>query len=82
MAWIAAGLTAETVLLTVAGFAWFFFRGYSFAEACAAGIVSMFILFSLIHQLSYLAGWPWLGWMLEGLALTAAFFSSTADGRD
>jgi len=74
MAWIAAGLTAETVLLTVAGFAWFFFRGYSFAEACAAGIVSMFILFSLIHQLSYLAGWPWLGWMLEGLALTAAFF--------
>lgn len=72
---IAAGLTAETMIVALAGFAWFLSRGYTFAEACAAGILSMFMILSLSHQLSFYFGSPVLGLVVEaGTLLVALFF--------
>ena len=50
MIWVALGLTAETAVFMLAGFAWFLSRGYTFAEAGAGAVVTVFMALSLIHQ--------------------------------
>jgi hypothetical protein len=69
MAWVALALTAETVIFILAGFSWFRFRGYTFAEAGAGAILALFMALSLIHQLSCYLGSPLPGFILESIAL-------------
>jgi hypothetical protein len=73
MIWAAAVLTAETLLALSAGFAGFRCRGYRIAEAGAAAIVSVFMVFSLIHQIALICGSVWIGLGLEvGLTVVLA----------
>lgn len=73
--WIATGLTAETAVFTLAGFAWLRSMGYTIAEAAAGSVVSVFMALSLIHQFSLFIGSPLSGFLLEITALgTISFF--------
>jgi len=47
---LAAGLTIQTSIFLMAAFAWFRSRAYTFAEAAAGAIVTVFIAVSVIHQ--------------------------------
>jgi hypothetical protein len=58
-------LTAETVVVLAVGFSWFRAQGYGFAEAGTAAILSLFMAFSMIHQIACLAGAPLIGILLE-----------------
>ncbi|HSO19969.1 MAG TPA: hypothetical protein VLT88_10945, partial [Desulfosarcina sp.] len=71
MAWAALGLTVETAIFVVAGWAWLRSLGYTFAEAAAGGILLVFMGISLIHQISFCAGSPVLGAAMEAIALAA-----------
>ncbi len=71
MVWVALGLTAETAIFILAGFAWFLSRGYTFAEAGAGAVVTVFMVLSLIHQVSFFIGSPLPGFILEPAALAA-----------
>lgn len=74
MAWIALALTAETVIFAMAGFAWFRSMGYTFAEAGAGAVVSLFVVLSLVHQFCMFIGSPWPAYILECAALAAILF--------
>ncbi|MEJ2642334.1 MAG: hypothetical protein P8010_22480 [Desulfosarcinaceae bacterium] len=71
MTWLAPVLAIETGLYLSAGFSWFRTQGYSFAEAGAAAIMAVFMVFSLIHQIPAIVGVPLVGPILEA-GLTAA----------
>ena len=64
-------LTIEVVLFSLAGFTWLRSRGYTFAEAGAAGILLVFMVFSLIHQIDLFTGSPLPGLILESVSLAA-----------
>ncbi|WP_319524400.1 hypothetical protein [uncultured Desulfosarcina sp.] len=68
---IALGLIAETMVFVMAGFAWFRSKGYTLAEAYAGAVVTVFVIFSLIHQCSLLVGSPWPGAIMEASVLAA-----------
>ncbi|MBC2710400.1 MAG: hypothetical protein HGJ94_05195 [Desulfosarcina sp.] len=74
MIWVALGLTAETAIFMLAGFAWFRSMEYTIAEAAAGAVVSVFMALSLIHQLSLFIGSPLPGFILEPAALAAVLF--------
>lgn len=69
MVWIAMGLAAETAIFMLAGFSWFISVGYTFAEASAGAIVSVFMALSLIHQIGLYVGSPLPGLIVEAIAL-------------
>jgi hypothetical protein len=73
MVWVALGLSGETAIFILAGVAWFISAGYTLAEAAAAAVVAVFMVFSLIHQISLLTGSPLTGFILEGAALAVIF---------
>jgi len=66
---IALGLIAETMIFVMAGFAWLRSKGYTLAEACAGAVVTVSVLFSLIHQCTLLIGSSWPGAIVEGTAV-------------
>ncbi len=68
-AWIALGLTAETTIFVLAGFAWLRSKGYTLAEAFAGAVVMVFIGLSLIHQIDMAVGSALPGGILESAAL-------------
>ncbi|BBO68239.1 hypothetical protein DSCA_21690 [Desulfosarcina alkanivorans] len=74
MAWVALGLSAETAVFILAGFAWLLSREYTLAEAGAGAVVLVFIALSLVHQLSLLSGSLLPGFVLESTALATVFF--------
>ena len=74
MAGIALGLTAETAVFILAGFAWFLSREYTIAEAGAGAVLLVFMVLSLVHQLSFLIGSPWPAFIVEPAALAAVFW--------
>jgi hypothetical protein len=76
MTWAALMLTGETAVFVLAGFFGFRSQGYTLAEAGAAAILAMFALFSLLHQISCLSGFPLIGWGLEVGALAGLFYYS------
>ena len=73
MAWVALGLTAETALFVLAGIAWYLSLGYTLAEAGAGAIVMVFVVLSLIHQISLWIGSPLPGFILEAVGLALIF---------
>jgi hypothetical protein len=76
MTWTAMALTAETATYLLALFAWLRSREYSIAEAGAVAIVSVFMLFSLIHQIASFSGAPSSDYILEvGLLVTLGYLS-------
>lgn len=74
MIWSALGLTVETAVFMLAGFAWFLSMEYTLAEAGAGAVVTVFMALSLIHQGSLLIGSPLPGVILEPIALVATLF--------
>lgn len=74
MVWVALGLTAETAVFILAGFAWFLSMGYTLAEAGAGAVVMVFMALCLIHQICLLIGSPLPGFILEPAALAAILF--------
>jgi hypothetical protein len=74
MAWVALGLTAETAVFLLAGFAWFLSRGYTLAEAGAGAVLTVFMALSLIHQISLFTGSLLPGLILEPVALATILF--------
>jgi len=68
-AWIALGLTVETMIFVAAGFAWLRSKGYTLAEAFAGAVLIIFIFLSLIHQASLAMGSVLPGMVLESVAL-------------
>lgn len=74
MTWMALALTTETAIFTLAGFSWFRSRGYTFAEAGAGAILALFMVLSLIHQISCHIGSPLAGFILEATVMTALLF--------
>lgn len=73
MIWIALGLTAETVIFVMAGFAWLRSMGYTLAEAGAGAVVLVFISISLVHQFCLFVGSPWPAYTLESAAIITIF---------
>lgn len=69
MAWLAMGLSAETALFVLAGFAWLLSRDYTLAEAGAGAVVAVFMALSLIYQVCLFIGSPLPGLILEATAL-------------
>jgi hypothetical protein len=74
MGWVALGLTAETAVFLLAGFAWFLSRGYTLAEAGAGAVLTVFMALSLIHQISLFTGSLLPGLILEPVALATILF--------
>ncbi len=74
MAWVALGLSVETAIFVLAGFAWFLSMGYTIAEAGAGAVVSVFMALSLFHQVSFFIGSPLPGFIVEPIALVAILF--------
>lgn len=74
MAWVALGLTAETAVFVLAGFAWFLYREYTLAEAGAGAVLTVFMALSLIHQISLFTGSLLPGLILEPAALATVLF--------
>ena len=74
MAWVALGLTAETAIFFLVGVSWFLSMGYTFAEAGAGAVVSVFMGLSLIHQISLFVGSALPGFILEAVALATILF--------
>ena len=88
MAWVALGLTAETAVFVLAGFAWFLSREYTIAEAGAGAVVTVFMVLSLIHQISlftgsFLPGFIWnpLPWRRVSFSVSAGCRNWSADWR-
>ncbi len=67
----ALGLTVETAIFVLAGFLFLKRQGYTVAEAGAGAILMIFMAYSLIHQGDMLLGSPWLGMVVEFVALVA-----------
>jgi len=70
-AWIALGLTVETMIFVAAVFAWLRSGGNTLAEAFAGAVVTTFIFLSLVHQADLAAGSALIGMILETATLLA-----------
>ena len=74
MAWGAAGLGLEVGALVVAAAAWLRGNGYTLAEAGAVGVMVVFVLLSLSHQVDFFIGSHWPGMAMETAMLGTALW--------